>query len=99
MRQAIKKAMGLIIVVVAFAAISAPAATARVDIHPPSYSEEAQTAAPIPTTPASPPSSSAGFDWGDAAVGAGVALALTGLAGGVVLVSRRGRARPRPTTS
>jgi hypothetical protein len=97
MSQAIKRAMALVGVLAAFAAISVPAASARTDVHPPNY-QSAGTAAPVPTIPRSPTSSSNGFDWGDAAIGAGVALVLVTLGGGAFLVSRR-QPRSRPATT
>jgi hypothetical protein len=99
MRHAIKKTVALIIAMAALAVVSAPAATARVNIHPPAYSQDTQRTVAIPTTAMGTSSSSDGFDWGDAAVGAGVMLALTGLVAGVVLVSRRGPGRSRPATT
>ncbi|HEY3192677.1 MAG TPA: hypothetical protein VGJ61_07825 [Solirubrobacterales bacterium] len=98
MSHAIKRAVAVVTVLAAFAAISAPAASARFDLNPPSANEPAQTAAPASTTPAISTSSSSGFDWGDAAIGAGVALVLVTLGGGAVLMSRR-QARSRPATT
>jgi hypothetical protein len=51
------------------------------------------------TIPASPTDSSSGFDWGDATIGASIALALVALGGGVVLMSRRPQAKSRPATT
>lgn len=42
-----------------------------------------------PATPGVVTSSTSGFDWGDAAIGAGVMLGLVALAGGGLLVYRR----------
>jgi len=48
-----------------------------------------------PVTPTGATSSDNGFDWGDAAIGAGGTIALVGLAGGgVYAITRRGR-QPR----
>ncbi len=99
MSQVIKRAVAVITVIAAFAAVSAPLASARVDIHPSGWTAPAQTAAPSPATAASATSSSGGFDYGDAAIGAGVALAVVALAGGAMLVARRGQARSRPATT
>lgn len=98
MSQAIKRAMGLVIVLAAFAAVSAPAASARFDLNPPSVSEPAQIAPATSDTPSSTGSAS-GFDFGDAAIGAGVALGLVALGGAALLVSRRGQAKSRPATT
>jgi hypothetical protein len=98
MNQVIKRAVALISVIAAFAVVSAPAASARVDVHPAGYSQASQQAASAPTAPVSTGSASS-FDWGDAAIGAGVMLAIVALAGGAVLLSRRGQLRGRPATT
>jgi len=100
MSRAIKRAIAVVTVIAAFAAVAAPAASARFDLNPPRANEPAQPAAPVPYTAAGSTSSSGGFSWGAAAVGAGVALALIGVAGGVVLLTRRERtaSEPAPTS-
>jgi hypothetical protein len=98
MRQSIKKAVVVLTVVAAFAAIAAPAASARFDLNS-SNDQPAQPATPVYTIPASSADSSSGFDWGDATIGASIALALVALGGGVVLMSRRTQAKSRPATT
>jgi hypothetical protein len=100
MSTAIKRAIAVVTVIAAFAAVSAPAASARFDLNPSRANQPAQPAAPVPyTSVSSSTSSSGGFSWGDAAVGAGVALALVGVAGGALLITRRGRTASEPATT
>jgi hypothetical protein len=105
MSRAIKRALTLVTVAAAVAAISAPAASARFELNSSDLNRPAQVTAPSPGTASSSPaststsSSSGGFDWGDAGIGAGVALVLVALAGGAVLIGRRGQARSRPATT
>ena len=99
MSTAIKRAIAVVSVIAAFAAVAAPAASARFDLNAPRANQPAQPAAPVPYTAPSSTSSSDGFSWGDAAVGAGVALALVSVAGGVLLISRRGRTATEPATT
>ena len=47
--------------------------------------------APSNVAPAVSTSSGGGFDWGDAGIGAAAVVSLLGLAGGAILVVRRGR--------
>jgi len=47
--------------------------------------------APSNAAPAASTSSGGGFDWGDAGIGAAAVISLLGLAGGAILVVRRGR--------
>jgi len=85
------------------AAVAAPAASARVNSDAPvtqSASASNVTTAPQQSTTVF---KSSGFDWGDAGIGAGAALALvvTGL-GARIAVGHRGQAqskRARPTIS
>ena len=49
--------------------------------------------------PPKPVRVSSGFDWGDAGIGAAGALGLSMIAGGIVLVSRRGPHGPTGATS
>ena len=85
------------------AAVAAPAASARVNsdarVTQPTSSSNVTTAPPQSTTVVK----SSGFDWGDAGIGAGAALALvvTGL-GARIAVGHRGQSqanRARPTIS
>ena len=69
------------------------AAQARVEFNP------AGGAVAPPTLPAPPPvttTSAAGFDWGDAGVGAGGAIVLLGAGTAVVVAGRRRRCRQVP---
>jgi Na+/proline symporter len=97
MNRAIKRATALFAVIAAFAVVAAPAASARFDLNPPSPSDTSQAQAPTSSV-RDVSSSSSGFSWGDAAVGAGVALAVVALAGGAVLIARRGDSRPVTTS-
>jgi len=103
MSRAIKRALTVVTVAAAFAAISVPAASARFDLNPSDANQPVQAATPAPVTAPSSPapgsSSSSGFDWGDAGIGAGVALVLVVLAGGAVLATRRSQTRNRPATT
>jgi hypothetical protein len=84
------------------AAITAPAAGAQ-PIDPPRppitthVLDQASGSSSGSSTQAAPTSSD-GFSWGDAAIGAAFALTLVTLGAGTVLVVRRGRER-RPVTS
>ena len=97
MSGATKRVFAVIAVVTALAAISAPAASARFDLNPPNSNQTAKTAAVTIESPGK--TSSNGFDWGDAAIGAGAVLALLALGGGAVMISRRGQPRSRPATT
>jgi hypothetical protein len=105
MFQVMKKLAAALLVA---AAISAPAASARpLDrVLPPGTTHDAVTGvADSPIDRSSPPpvqtveSSSDGFDWGDAGIGAAAMLALFGLGTGSLLVSRRSRERDPATTT
>jgi hypothetical protein len=97
MSRATKRVFAVIVVVTALGAISAPAASARFDLNPPNSNGSAQTSAVTIQSPKT--TSSNGFDWGDAAIGAGAVFALLALGGGAVLISRRGQPRSRPATT
>ena len=99
MSRAIKKAVPVFAVIAAFAAVAAPAASAKFDLNPPRANQPAQPAAPVPYTVASSTSDSGGFSWGDAAIGAGVALVLVTIAGGAVLIARRSETASEPATT
>jgi hypothetical protein len=66
------------------AAATAPAASARLQLNPPSSHQP-----PPPIRVMQAPADS-GFDWGDAGIGAGGAIALTLLSLGGVTAARRG---------
>ena len=99
-----KKAIAALLVA---AAITAPTASARPldPVRPPVATYEAHVGvagsgldssgqSPVQTVT----SSSGGFDWGDAGIGAAAMLTLLSLGTGALLVSRRGRER-RPATT
>ena len=75
------------------------------DLRSPDARDAARKAAIAPVQSASArvsparsaPSASDGFEWGDAGIGAGVMLALAGVAGGTLLLVARSRHRT-PTT-
>jgi len=72
-------------------ALAAPPASARINGNPTSTGELLQ--------PAAVTTGSGGFDWADAAIGAGIGVALTGLGAGLA-ANRRSRPAaivPRPT--
>jgi hypothetical protein len=99
--------------ILVIAAISTPTASARpIDLAPASAGDvsgavvdysRADGPSPRPVSVVAPASggasSSNGFDWGDAAIGAGSMLALLGLGTGAALVARRGRERGQPATT
>src|SRR5436190_8596189 len=99
MSRAIKKAATLFAVIAMFAALAAPAASARYDLNPSRANQPTQPAAPVPYAVASSTSDSGGFSWGDAAIGAGVALLLVTVSGGAVLISRRSETASEPATT
>jgi hypothetical protein len=88
---------------VAIAVAAAPSASARpIDQFPRSQpadssSRVAASTAPVRIVHVSP---KPGFDWGDAGIGAGAALAvaLIGVGGAVAVTNRRRRAPPATTT-
>jgi hypothetical protein len=84
----------LALVVAAVAAPSASALPAERFLGP----EPAQTSRDVGAAPTHvrvvEAADGAGFDWGDAGIGAGVALATIGLGGAVVLGTRRRHGRP-----
>jgi len=96
-----------VLVSLGFAISATPAMAYPTDLTPngsevPAGSPSALSQAPVPTTPPTivrvSPSSGA-FDWGDAGIGAagGLALAMIGLGGALVVSQRRPR-RNRQTT-
>lgn len=88
-------------VLLSLAAAGAPTAMARPDFAP-----AAKVAPPTLSTQSAPPpvvrieTPQSGFDWGDAGIGAagGLALAMLGVGGGLVISHHRPR-RTRPTTA
>ena len=78
----------------ALCAIAPAAASARFDLNPPART----TSSPQPAVQVIRVSAPGGFDWGDAGIGAGVALGLSMLAigGGLVIADRRGGRPARP---
>lgn len=98
----IKKAAAAVLVT---AAVFAPAAGARpIDrALPPGTTHDAGGAVRIDTSSVPPvqtvETSSKGFDWGDAGIGAAGMLTLMSLGTGGLLVSRRHRERGRPATT
>ncbi len=97
MKRVIKRTSALVMLIVAFAVVAAPVASARFDLNPPRGNDSAQVAAPVSSTTAS--DSSGGFDWGSAAVGAAVMLGLIAVGAGMATVSRRGHDRTRAATT
>jgi len=65
-------------------ALAAPTAVARPAVEAPTHDSPAYVEAPA----APAPTSSSGFDWGDAAIGAGLVLLLVLLGGGAALATR-----------
>jgi hypothetical protein len=105
MSQAMKRTTAALLIA---AAISAPAASARpLDrVLPPGTTHDAVTGvADSPIDRSTPPpvqtvqTSSDGFDWGDAGIGAAAVFTLLGLGAGSALVSRRSRERRPAATS
>ena len=105
MFQVMKKTTAALLVA---AAISAPAASARpLDrVLPPGTTHNAGSGvagSPIDNTSVPPvqtvETSSDGFDWGDAGIGAAGMIMLVSLGTGGLHVSRRNRERGRPATT
>jgi hypothetical protein len=96
----IKKATAALLVA---AAICAPAAGARpIDrALPPGITHDAGGGVADSSVPSvqTVETSSRGFDWADAGIGAAGMLTLLGLGAGGLLVSRRNRERGRPATT
>ena len=98
MFQGIKKTTAALLVA---AAIFAPTASAiPILADPPTRQAgtsqiDSSDLAPVQTTG----TSSDGFDWGDAGIGAAAMFTLLGLGTGTLLVSRRSRERSTGTTS
>ncbi len=85
------KSTRFVIAAVAASAISLPAtATARFQNDPPAPPE-------TPQAGVAPTSTGDGFDWGDAALGAGGILTIVLLAGGGVAIVRHGRQSDSPS--
>ena len=101
MSRLIKRTITIGTLIAAFAAISAPVAAARFDLNPPASSNPVAPATPTQSSSSSishtGASTSTGFDWGDAALGAAGMLLLLSVGTGAVLVSRRGRRLPAAT--
>jgi hypothetical protein len=104
MFQVTKKMLAAMLVV---AAIAAPAASARpIDPVQPSVTAHVKVSREVPsqissTVPAvqTVESSSDGFNWGDAGIGAAAMFTLLGLGTGSLLVARRARERRPAATS
>ena len=93
MFQVMKKTTATLLVA---AAIFAPAASARPILgDPPASRVDSSSLAPVQTVE----TSSDGFDWGDAGIGAAAMFTLFGLGTGSLLVSRRSRERRPAATS
>jgi hypothetical protein len=92
MKRVIKRTTAVAALIAAVAVIAAPAASARFDLNPTTANGSAKVAAPAPTTTVT--ETSGGFSWGNAAIGAGVMLALITLGAGAVRVVRRNSDRP-----
>ena len=92
MKRVIKRTTTVAALLAVFAVIAAPAASARFDLNPPTHNDSTKPVAQAPATTVTETSS--GFDLGDAAIGAGVMLALVMLGAGSVLVFRRSSSRP-----
>jgi hypothetical protein len=90
MKHTLKRTIGVVALVMALAAIPAPLAQARFQVDPPNGSGAATQPAPTAVQSTSAGSS---FDWGDAAIGATVMLAVISLAAGGVVLSRRSRSQ------
>jgi hypothetical protein len=96
----IKRTVAIATLVVAMAAIFAPIASARFDVSPATANNSGANSAPFElssTAPASS-SSSSGFDWGDAAIGAAAVVTALGLGTAATMMVRRSHAQ-RPATS
>jgi hypothetical protein len=91
MKHPMKRTFAAVALVMALAAISAPMAQARFQVDPPNGSAIA-VSRPAPATVKST-SAGSSFDWGDAAIGATVMLAVISLAAGAVVLSRRSRSQ------
>ena len=99
---------GLALVLV-IAAIAVPSASARpaeqfLNSQPTTSQQSAGPSGAVSSAPTqvrvAAASPAAGFDWGDAGIGAGAAFALTMIGlGGAVLVSNRRHAQTRPATT
>jgi len=81
------------------AAISVPAANAQpIGFVPPAARDtSAASGSAGAATVRTVEVSSNGFDWGDAAIGAGAILMLAGVGGGALVIARR-RGEPMPTS-
>jgi len=82
----------LIAVVFVVAAIVAPAASAYPVVEPPSNSQATHQQSQS-GTPSGSNDASSGFDWSDAAIGAGAMLIVLGAGGAAVVTVRRSRER------
>jgi hypothetical protein len=93
MTRLIKRTTAIVALIAALVAISAPIASARFDLNPPTANNSSSTTfePASQVTVQSSTSGSSGFEWGDAAIGAAVTLAIISLAAGTVLVVRRTR--------
>jgi hypothetical protein len=90
-RSARRRAIALVLGVCALAIPASASATPQIR-HGADYSSFSATPPPTsePTVASDSPSDSGdGFDWGDAALGAGAAMALIALSGAVLLTVRR----------
>jgi hypothetical protein len=94
-----KRALAAIVVIAAIAAIWTPVASASSGPPGPVFSPNHTGASTPQTASASGSGKQAGFDWGDAAVGAVVTLAAIALCGGTVLLVRHGRRASQPAIS
>jgi hypothetical protein len=102
MSRLIKRTTAVVALIAAMVAISAPIASARFDLNPPPASSNSNATTFAPANPVSVQSSAAdssGFQWGDAAIGAAVTLAVISMAAGTVLLVRHSRERGAPAIS
>jgi hypothetical protein len=91
-----KKTTAGLLVVAAIAAPAAANARPLDPVRPPVVTQNATDPDPSPIV--APKTSSGGFDWADAGIGAATVLTVIGLGAGTALVVRRARER-RPATN
>jgi hypothetical protein len=99
-RKHLLAALALALVFAALTATSASALTGEQFAPGAHGSQPSQPTAPVPTKVTVEASSDDGFDWADAAIGAGatLAIALIGVGSALLLTNRPGR-RERPATT
>jgi len=97
MYRVIKRSLALMALIAAFAAVSAPLASARFDVSQPTPNSSAPAGQVTLTAPAQSDGSS-GFGWGDAAIGAAATITVLGL-GTAAVIGARHRHAGHPATS